>query len=262
MDRHPGTLPNGAPPDFDLAAAEYARCRPGFPDAFFDRLRRSGVGIPGQRILDLGTGTGALARGFAGRGCSVVGLDPSAAMLREARDLTRGAGLRIYYVQGMAETVGHRDAAFDVVCAGQCWHWFDRRRASREVARLLRPGGRGLIASLSYLADPGMLGAETEALVLRYHPDWRFSGSDGRMPQFVSDLADQGLGSVETFEFDVEIAFTHEAWRGRFRTCNGVFPLPPETRAAFDADLRTLLASSYPDPVQVRHRLYAILARK
>jgi SAM-dependent methyltransferase len=162
----------------------------------------------------------------------------------------------------VSEATGLANEAFDVVCAGQCWHWFDRVRASREVVRLLRAGGRALIGYLSYLSDPGTLGAITEALVLRYHPDWELAGSDGRVPQFGTDLTAQGLGGLETFEFDLDILFTHDAWRGRFRTCNGVFSLSPEKRAAFDADLRSLLAEHYPEPILVPHRVFGILAQK
>lgn len=251
-----------SPVDFGTAAGDYARHRPGFPDAFFDPVGRAGIGTSGQRVLDLGTGTGSLARGFAARGCCVVGLDPSVRMLHEAVGLTRAAGLRVHYIQATAEAISLRDGACDIVCAGQCWHWFDRDRASREVARLLRPGGRALIGYLTYLSDPGTLGRATEVLVLRYHPDWQLAGSDGRMPQYAADLATQGLGHLETFEFDVDILFTHDSWRGRFRTCNGVLALSPEHQAAFDEDLCALLASSYRDPILVPHRVYGILAQK
>jgi SAM-dependent methyltransferase len=251
-----------SPIDFGTAAGDYARYRPGFPEAFFDRVSRAGIGIPGQRVLDLGTGTGALARGFAARGCRVVGLDPSAAMLQEAVTLTRAAGLHVHYIRAVAEATGLKGGGFDVVSAGQCWHWFDRARTSQEVARLLRVGGRALIGYLTYLADPGTLGAATEALVLRYHPHWRFAGSDGRVPQYAADLAAQGLHNLETFEFDLDLRFTHEAWRGRFQACNGVFTLPPASRQAFDADLGALLTASYSEPLRVPHRVFAILAQK
>jgi SAM-dependent methyltransferase len=47
-------------------------------------VKKLGIGVVGQRILDLGTGTGTLACGFAERGCDVVGLDPSPEMLAQA----------------------------------------------------------------------------------------------------------------------------------------------------------------------------------
>src|SRR5215213_9772079 len=71
--------------DFGKTAQDYGRYRHGFPAALFDRLVAFDVGLPGQRVLDLGTGTGTLARGFARRGCLVTGLDPAAPMLERAR---------------------------------------------------------------------------------------------------------------------------------------------------------------------------------
>ena len=54
-------------PDFGRTASEYGKHRAGFPDSFFDRLQRLQIGVPGQSVVDLGTGTGTLARGFAAR---------------------------------------------------------------------------------------------------------------------------------------------------------------------------------------------------
>ena len=71
--------------DFGKTASDYARHRVGFPEAFFDRLFREGIAKAGERVLDLGTGTGVVARGFARRGCHVVGLDRSNALLEEAK---------------------------------------------------------------------------------------------------------------------------------------------------------------------------------
>jgi ubiquinone/menaquinone biosynthesis C-methylase UbiE len=50
--------------DFGRQAEDYDRFRPGFPESFFLRLAARGWTRPGQRALDLGTGTGALAPGF------------------------------------------------------------------------------------------------------------------------------------------------------------------------------------------------------
>ncbi len=71
--------------DFGKTAQDYGRYRAGFPPPLFERLATFGIGVPGQRILDLGTGTGTLARGFALRGCQVTGLDPSVPLTEEAK---------------------------------------------------------------------------------------------------------------------------------------------------------------------------------
>ena len=69
--------------DWGRTARDYARYRPGYPESFYDLLPRLGVGLPGQRILDLGTGTGVLARELAKRGATVTAVDVAAGQ-REA----------------------------------------------------------------------------------------------------------------------------------------------------------------------------------
>jgi SAM-dependent methyltransferase len=255
--------PNDAlPVDFGRTAKDYARHRPGFPEAFFDHVRAAGIGLPGQRVLDLGTGTGTLACGFAERGCDAVGLDPSPRMLAEAASAAERAGLSVRWVDGRAEATGQPDADFDVVCAGQAWHWFDRKAAAAEAMRVLRPGGRLLLGYFSYLADPGTVGAATEEVVLRHNPTWPFAGLDGRHPYFADDLAGAGFREVTTFDFVVPVSFTHEGWRGRIRACNGVLTLPAEGIAAFDEELARLLTERFPEPIISEHRVFGILAAK
>jgi SAM-dependent methyltransferase len=248
--------------DFGRAAHDYAHHRPGFPPALFDHVRGVGIGVAGQRVVDLGTGTGTLAGGFAQRGCEVVGLDPSSEMLAEAARVATEAGLSVHWIQGWAEETGLASGEFDIVCAGQCWHWFDGPRAAVEVGRLLRPGGRVLIAYFSYLPLPNTVGAATEEIVLRYNPTWRWAGHDGRHPEFVRDLVDARFSPPSTFDFTLPVSFTHEAWRGRIRACNGVLTLPQETIGAFDADLARLLAERFPEPMLVEHRIFGIVAEK
>ncbi len=108
--------------DFGKTAADYRRHRAGFPEAYFTRVAQYGVGIQTQALLDLGTGTGTLARGFARRGCRVTALDPSAAMMAQARQIDAEEGIAIEYLEARAEASGLPDDAFDVITAGQCWH--------------------------------------------------------------------------------------------------------------------------------------------
>lgn len=255
-------------PDFGKTSADYARHRAGFPPELFDRLSRLGVGREGRRVLDLGTGTGTLARGFAlrgcaGRGCEVVGLDPSAEMLGEARRLDAEAGVRVGYVVGRAEETGMPDGAFDVVAAGQCWHWFERDAASREARRVLAPGGRLVIAHFDWIPLPGNVVAATEDLIEAHNPAWRMGGGTGIHPAWLADVALAGFGEIETFSFDTSVPYTHEGWRGRIRASAGVAAsLPPEGVAAFDADLEELLRTRFPDdPLAVPHRAFAVVCR-
>jgi len=90
--------------DFGPTARDYAAYRAGFPDAFFSRLHAMGIGLPGQHVVDLGTGTGALARGFAIRRCVVASVDLAAEMPEPARRLAGlMARVRATYRVGRAE---------------------------------------------------------------------------------------------------------------------------------------------------------------
>src|SRR5436190_14869364 len=132
--------------DFGNTARDYATFRAGFPDSLFDRLAALGLGIAGQSVVDLGSGTGTLARGFAKRGCKVIGVDIAEPMLAEARRLAVKDGVDAEFRVARAEETGLASASSDLVSAGQCWHWFDRPAAAREAMRLLRPDGALVIA--------------------------------------------------------------------------------------------------------------------
>ena len=99
-----------------------------------------GIGRAGARTLDLGTGTGTIARSLAQRGCDSIGLDRSAPLMEEARRMDREAGVTVRSVEAAAEDTGFPEASFDLVIAGQCWFWFDRQRAANEARRILKPG--------------------------------------------------------------------------------------------------------------------------
>ena len=118
--------------DFGRTSTDYARYRAGFPTEFFDRLQHFGAGLPGQRVLDLGTGTGTIARSLAARGCWAIGLDPALRQLQEAQRLADEADLQASFLAARSESLPLGDASLDVVTAGQCWHWFDRPRVARR----------------------------------------------------------------------------------------------------------------------------------
>lgn len=256
-------------PDFGLTVADYAQHRVGFPTELFQRLSSCGFGIPGQSLLDLGTGTGALARVFQQRGCLVTGLDPSAEMLVGAVQLERATKAtaatqrRVHWLQASAERTGLRDQSFDLVSAGQCWHWFDAPAAAREIARVLKPDGRLLIAQFDWLPIAGNMVAAVEELILRYSPDWHLGGGTGLYPERFAQLGEAGYTEIESFSFDVQVPYSHVAWRGRIRASAGVGgSLPPDAVDRFDTEHQELLRQHFAqDPLAVPHRVFAILAR-
>jgi demethylmenaquinone methyltransferase/2-methoxy-6-polyprenyl-1,4-benzoquinol methylase len=112
---------------------------------------------PGERILDVATGTGMVAAELLARdgGCTVVGLDQSAEMLAGARARFADGpdGARVELIEGQAERLPFADAAFDALTFTYLLRYVDDPPATmRELARVLRPGGR--IASLEFGVPP------------------------------------------------------------------------------------------------------------
>lgn len=197
--------------DFGKTARDYGRYRAGFPGEFFDHVFSAGFVRSGDRVLDLGTGTGTPARGFARRGCKVSGFDPAQPLLDEAKRLDTEAGVdSVKYVRGRAEGTGLAAESFDAVLAGQCWHWFDRSKAALEARRILRAGGRVIIAHFDWIPLPGNVVEATEELIEVHNPEWKLAGTTGLHPQWLADLSIAGFQSIETFSFDCVVSYSHE----------------------------------------------------
>lgn len=252
--------------DFGRRADDYARFRPGPPESFFDRLE-SFIPLAGIDAVDLGTGPGKLAIVLAARGANVVGIDCSANQISSAERAARELGLeaRCVFREAPAEDTGLAAASADLVVAGQCWGWFDEARARAEVCRLLRPGGLFVAMQYCYLPRLDAIARRTEELVLRHNPTWARADFDGLYPQRIDALAVGGLEFVEQFCYDYDQVMTHDEWRGRIRTCNGVGSgrMTDAEVDAFDRGLADLLAREFPaEPIPVRHRVWAVVARR
>jgi ubiquinone/menaquinone biosynthesis C-methylase UbiE len=134
-------------PDFGPLAESYDRLRPVDSNwwELFELLVAQGD-LGGQRVLDLGCGTGRLAAALAERRARVWGVDPSEEMLRQAR-LAAGSGVGLR--RGRGEELPFKDAWFDRAVLRTVVHLLDRARALPELARVLVPGGRAVIATFA-----------------------------------------------------------------------------------------------------------------
>lgn len=246
-------------PDFGRAAADYARHRQGFPPEFFARLETLGLKLAGLRALDVGAGTGALARRFVELGAEVTALDPSAAMLAEARRLEP----RLVCAVGRAEALPFPAGAFDLVSAGTCWHWFRRDEAACEARRVLRPGGRLLIAHLDFHRIPDGVVTLTFETIRKFEAGPPPAGQPTfRYPEWLDDLSAAGFLAFEAFAFSTPLHYTHEGWIGRMRANGRVTALSAAAREAWEAELRRRLARRFPEePLNIPHRIFALIAR-
>jgi len=121
---------------------------------------------PSSRLLDIASGGGASAIHLAQtRGCAVVGVDLSAANVAAAERLAAAAGLtdRVTFVQGDSEQLPFPDSSVDaVLCECALCTFPDKPQACREMARVLKPGGR---VGISDVTRSGSLPAELDGLL-------------------------------------------------------------------------------------------------
>jgi SAM-dependent methyltransferase len=245
--------------DWSKTSSDYATHRPGPPLSFYERLQALGVGRSGQRVLDLGTGTGLLARQFARQGCKVSGSDIATNQIEEARRLAAIETLSVDFHVASSEAQPFPDQTFDVITAMQCWLYFPRDATIAEVKRLLKPGGVLLTAHFSWLPRLDAIAAQSEALVLKYNPQWGGRDWGGVIPPVAYKL-DEHFALKSMFWYDEPIPFTRTGWCGRMRACRGTgAALSPDQLAEFDAEHVALLEEIAPPEFSVLHRIDAHL---
>lgn len=248
--------------DWERASGDYSKYRDIYPPAFFEKILERGLCVKGQRVLDLGTGTGVLPRGLYSSGAAFTGADISENQIVQARRLAAQAGMEIAFVVSPAEKIDFPAESFDVVTACQSHFYFDHRAVTPRVARMLKTGGRYVLLYIAWLPGEDRVAGESEKLVLRYNPQWS-GGGETRHP-IAPPLGTEAFFTVEeSLVFDLDVPFTRESWNGRLRACRGVgASLSPEETAAFDAEHRALLERTAPERFSVRHYAAIAILRK
>lgn len=139
------------------ALGDYDRIADGLTISTDQTLRVAKI-RPGERVLDLATGTGITAIAARERGAAVTGVDLTPELLAVARSKAKDAGFEgIDFREGDAEQLPFADAAFDVVVS-TCGHMFapDQPKVAAELARVTRPGGR--VVFLAWTPEGGLGG--------------------------------------------------------------------------------------------------------
>jgi SAM-dependent methyltransferase len=128
----------------DAADGEFVWC----PEGLHEGDMRFLGDIVGKRVLEVGCGSAPCARWLAAHGARPVGLDLSRAMLSRGAAVMAGGGPQVPLVQAGAEALPFADESFDLACSafGAVPFVADSALVMREVARVLRPGGRWVFA--------------------------------------------------------------------------------------------------------------------
>lgn len=165
---------------------------------FKRRLLRLADVSPGERVLDLGCGTGTLAIA-AKQGqvqAEIVGLDGDPEILGRAKNKADGAGVEVGFDQGLSTELPYADDSFDVVLSTLFFHHLSltsKGRTAGEIARVLKPDGRLCVADWGRPQDPLMAFLFFGVRLLDGFEQTRENVA-GALPSIFSDA---GLGAVE-----------------------------------------------------------------
>jgi SAM-dependent methyltransferase len=233
---------------FGAVASHYERYRPGPPLAVVEWILPTPVG----RIVDLGAGTGALARLLVDRADEVVAVEPDDRM----RSVLVAEVPGVRAVSGRGESIPVPDGTVDAVVASSSWHWMDLVPTLHEVARVLVPGG--VLGTMWSGPDPeGPFVTQARALLAERSGDGDEVG-DGvesggpSMAHLIMGDADRpnpGLEIPAGVPFDQpeqtvvrwDVALNADELIGLLGTFSWIITMPEETRGRVISEARRLL---------------------
>lgn len=248
--------------DWGRTSGDYALYRDIYPDIFYQKIADRRLCINGQRVLDLGTGTGVLPRNMYHYGAQWIGADISPEQIKQAKELSDKAGLNIEYLTSSTENIDFPDNSFNVITACQCFWYFDHKRVMPKLARMLKSDGRLLLLYMAWLPYDDEIAGKSEELVLKYSPSWSGAG-ETMHPIGVPDCVYEYFESVYHEEYRVDIPFTRESWNGRMKACRGVgASLSPEEIKMWESEHKAMLEHIAPQEFTVKHYVSMLELKK
>jgi SAM-dependent methyltransferase len=233
---------------FGRGADEYDRVRPEYSPAALDLVAdRLGIGHESD-VLDLAAGTGKLTRPLVERFGRVTAVEPDPGMRAVLGQVTD-----CYKVlEGRAEEIPLENESVDAVFVGQAFHWFDKRRALAEIARVLRPcGGIALLWNTWWETDPPLPEAARSLRDDVRERARRGPGEpDPKEPDRSAFFQSAGFEAVRVEEVPVRgLEIDGPDLVTLYFSTSPFGILPPDERESVDAELRIRVTGSYRLPV-------------
>lgn len=229
-----GSLHDAAARGFASGAEAYRRSRPDYPPEALDALWSALALSPGERLLDVGAGTGKLSRLAAARGARVVAVEPVAEMR------ARLGGPGVLPVAAVAEALPLRSGALRAAVAATAFHWFDGPRAVAELHRVLAPGGRLALVwnlrddAVDWIARLTAIVNRAETRGVPRYRSGRWREAFAAAPGLFGPLAQARFRHVQ--------ALSHEGVVDRVASVSFVAAMPEVERRAVLEEVRALLA--------------------
>ena len=158
-----GTLARSYGKVFNEVAVEYDRNRPTYPDALVDQACAVAGIADGDRVLDVGCGTGQLTRSLLARGLRVTALEPGDQLIRIAEENLKDAG-DVEFVHARLEDIQLPSESYEAVFSASAIHWVDPDLGWRKIADALAPNGT--LALLQYFGLQEQRSADDQTALL------------------------------------------------------------------------------------------------
>ena len=249
---------------FDRAPDLYARARPTYPDAVFDRIAESADLSDDSRVLEIGPGTGQATQRLARRGCRIIAVEIGPNLAGRARRELAGFP-NVEVVTAAFEDWPLPANPFDLVLAATSWHWLDTATRVAKCAQALRRGG-----PLATLASHHIAGG-TESFFVESQTCYEKWG-EGTPPGFHLPLAADIPNDPEdlaprfaapTFHrWEEEITYTTAVYLDVLQTYSGHIDLAPPALAGLLDCLGALIDRSYGGRLTKRYLYELRLAQR
>jgi SAM-dependent methyltransferase len=212
---------------FGRETAAYNAGRPEYPLEAVRWLLGAG---PSSDVADVGADTGKLTAALLAAERTVVAIDPDAAMLASLTERLPGVRTAL----GRGEELPLPDASVDAVTYGQAWHWVDEAAASREAARVLRPGG--ILGLIWNVRDPEVPWVNELTEIMHASPAELMVAGPG--PRLGPEL-----GAPERLDVRWTRRMSHDEVLAMAASRSYLITAPPDERARILDEIRRMLTS-------------------
>lgn len=248
--------------DWGRVSNDYAKYRDIYPKEFYSRLANMNICVKGQKVLDIGTGTGVLPRNMYEYGADFTGTDISKNQIEQAKKLAEIRNMNIHFEVCSTENLNFSDNSFDIITACQCFFYFDHKKIMPNLARMLKNDGKLVILYMAWLPYEDKIAGKSEKLVLKYNPLWSGAGETRRkisLPDCAKKYFDMEYSDI----YDLNIPFTRESWNGRMKACRGTSAsLSKEKTEKWESEHIRMLKNNAPENFTVLHYCSTAVLKK
>ncbi|MEE3953461.1 class I SAM-dependent methyltransferase [Peribacillus frigoritolerans] len=242
--------------NFGNVAKNYAQYRNDLPDELLESLKLRGIDFNNKKVLDLGSGTGVLSRALHNAGAVVVGVEPSAELIEQAKVIDKSEGNLIEYINTYAESTTLDNGLFDYVTVLRAWHWFNREKTLDEIKRILEEKGILIVMDSGFISKSKVID-DTLQIIKTHMPngELKSAGAKAESKQFINgfpvewfkEWQEHNFDLKETYKFNYTVSFTNEDWCGRVGSLSWLSGFTENQRNEILDEIFTHLVKEYGD---------------